>query len=110
MIKAFALLKRAEGMSLEEFRAWWLGPHAELAKRLPGLLEYRISIRTGDPNDNPFIPGEPPFDGIAEIWFESREALLAAWKRTAEGDQAVADSLAHTSLRVNLVTEEYRIV
>ena len=32
MFKAMILLKRREGMSMEEFLKWWLGQHAELAK------------------------------------------------------------------------------
>ena len=37
MIKAIHFIKRKPGMELEAFRAYWLGRHAELVSKVPGV-------------------------------------------------------------------------
>ena len=44
MFKAVILLARAEGATRQEFRDWWLGPHAELARDLPGLRRLVFNL------------------------------------------------------------------
>ena len=44
MVKAISLLKRKEGMSLDEFRTWATQEHPELAKKLPGIRGYRMNV------------------------------------------------------------------
>jgi uncharacterized protein (TIGR02118 family) len=71
MIKVLTWFKRRGDLSVEQFLAHWQGPHAELAKELPGLRRYV---------QNPAHPSayakgrEPRFDGVAETWFDDAEA------------------------------------
>ena len=78
--------KRAEGLSPEEFRAYWTGRYAALQARLPGLhghiINFRtpLDVRTGffDEGAECFTPEGTAlrehffsgFDGIAELWFD----------------------------------------
>jgi len=102
MLKVISLLKRKEGISLEEFRKWALEDHPSLGKRLPGLRQYRMSVVL---EDNP----ELPFDAVSEFWFDDNEARVAAFS-TPEGKAAAEDAAAHCAKRFHLLTEEKVII
>lgn len=97
MFKAIILLARREGATADEFREWWLGRHAELARDLPGLRELRFNVVEGDGSG---------FDGVAELWFDSREAFEQAYA-TEHGRRVAEDSLANVSRRERLYTAEH---
>jgi uncharacterized protein (TIGR02118 family) len=99
-MKAMILLARRADMSHDDFAAWWLGEHAPLARRLPGLRAATFNV-VQDP-----APGEP--DGITELWFDSRADFDAAYASEV-GRAVVADSMAHVSGRVRLVVDEQRV-
>lgn len=105
MIKVFSLLKRPEGWSRERFHRWWLEEHVPEAKDIPGLRKYHVCLTVGSTTHE----GHEPFDGIAELWFDSREALEAGWG-SAIGRKAVGNSQATVSDRVVLITEEHEII
>ena len=96
MFKAMILLTRKPEMSRAEFRTWLLDEHAPLAATLPGIrkLTYNI-VETEDAT----------VDGIAELWFDSREAFEGAYA-TETGKTVAADSMAHVSARVRLYVYE----
>lgn len=92
MIKRISLVRRREGMSAAEFTEHWLGEHAAIIRDMPGLRGYRLDIVEswqGDPE---------PWDGIGELWFDSRADLEAAFAAVA--DVLAADRakfVSHTS-------------
>jgi uncharacterized protein (TIGR02118 family) len=98
VLKVISLLKRKEGISLEEFRRWALEEHPPLGMKLPGIRHYRMSVVL---EDNPALPA----DAVSEFWFDNNEARLAAFA-TPEGKAAAADAIAHCSSRTHLLTEE----
>jgi uncharacterized protein (TIGR02118 family) len=102
MLKVISLLKRKEGMSLEDFRQWALVEHPPLGKKLPGLRHYRMSVVL---EDNP----DAPADAVSEFWFDDEAARVAAFG-TPEGAAAAGDAAAHCSFRMHLFTEEEVIV
>ena len=71
MIKRVSMVRRRPDLSHEEFVAYWLGPHAEIAKEMPGALGYVVNIAQD--------PEQAGWDGFAEVWFESRETADAAF-------------------------------
>ena len=97
MLKVVSLLKRAEGLSHEEFAKWVLEDHAEFARRLPGLRKYTVSVATGDGG---------AYDSVNELYFDDEDARAAAFG-SEHGKAAAADAAAHTSQRVHLLTTEY---
>lgn len=105
MIKVFSLLRRREDWTREQFHRWWIDEHVPYAKILPGLRKYKVSLTQGSTTHE----GMEPFDGVAELWFDSREALEAAWASEV-GKKAVAHSYANISHRVVLITEEHGIL
>jgi uncharacterized protein (TIGR02118 family) len=96
MFKAIILLARKEGATRAEFRQWWLGPHAELARGLPGLRGLRFNLVES---------GDAGVDGISELWFDSREAFDAAYE-SEHGKRVAADSLANVGRRERLFVDE----
>lgn len=100
MFKAIILLRRAERLDRAEFRDWWLGPHAELARQLPGLRRLTFNVVEGT---------DAPYDGVSELWFDTQEAFVAAYA-TELGQRVAADSLAHLSARERLFVDEQPLV
>ncbi len=97
MFKAIILLTRKDGVSRQEFEAWWLGPHAELARALPGLRGLRFNVVESD---------GVTYDGVSELWFDSQEAFEAAYASDV-GRRVAADSLANVSRRERLFVHEH---
>jgi uncharacterized protein (TIGR02118 family) len=97
MIRLVYLLRRKPELSLEEFHRVWREEHGPLVAfhqvRL-GILRYTQSHRVDDPAYDPSRRGMgQPYDGAAEVWWESEEALAAASASEA-GRRANAEVLA----------------
>ena len=110
MIKVMWLLKRAEHLSLVEFRKWWLEDHAPdiIADQKPYLKRYSVNARIDDATPFAGRPAdENPWDGIAEQWFETIDDYNAI---CSNNDRATrADTLAHTSGFQQLIVEEHEM-
>jgi uncharacterized protein (TIGR02118 family) len=85
MIRLTYLLRRKPGMSLEEFQTYWREVHGPLvaghARRID-TLRY-VQVHTLEDEANTAMAAarggmEPPYDGVAELWWENIEALEAA--------------------------------
>lgn len=96
MFKAVILLSRRDDMTREEFRRWWTEEHAPLARALPGLRRLVFNVVSD---------ADAPYDGVSELWFDSREAFDAAYA-TEHGKAVAADSMANVKGRVRLPVEE----
>jgi uncharacterized protein (TIGR02118 family) len=99
MLKAMILLTRRADMTHDEFVAWWLGEHAPLASRLPGLRRAVFNVvDTGHADGG--------VDGVSELWFDARDDFEAAYASEI-GRATAADSIAHVSGRVRLLVTEH---
>jgi uncharacterized protein (TIGR02118 family) len=107
MVKLIALLKRKPGISKEEFARRWVHEHTKLATKIPGVRGYRINIC--GPQQPAGTGDEPIYDGTAELWFDSVEAMEEAFE-TDIGKAAGADADSFCSVRLHLYTEENIIV
>jgi uncharacterized protein (TIGR02118 family) len=107
MVKLIALLKRKPGISKEEFAQRWLTEHTKLSTKIPGVCGYRINIATDrQPADT---GNEPIYDGTAEMWWDSIEAMEAAFA-TDQGKAAGADADQFADVRIHIYTEEHVIM
>lgn len=96
MIKLTYCLHRLPSLSRAEFQDYWRNTHAPLVKAAEGALGIRryIQQHTTDSaiaaanNEGRGIPyGDGvDFDGVAELWFDSEEAVAAAVS-TEEGQR-----------------------
>jgi uncharacterized protein (TIGR02118 family) len=107
VIKLIALLKRKPGLSREDFARRWLHEHTKLSSKLPGLLEYRINLATLEQPDPE--GSEPLYDGTAELWWESLEAMEASFA-SEMGKAAGADADEFCEVRLHIYTEEHFVV
>ena len=100
MFKVVGIIKRPAGMEFEAFKTWWLTEHAPKVQQFPGLVKYTINLCTTP---------DQPFDGMAEVWFETRAAMDAVFS-TPQGQRARAGATATASNIAVLLTEEHVIV
>lgn len=103
MIKLVCLINRPAGIAQQEFHKWWLGHHAKVAARLPGLRRYTISLTVPQPTKDCL------FDGVAELWFDTVAAMAAAFD-SPEGQECAREDREFIGNRVALITEEHVIV
>ena len=101
-VKLIALLKAREGMSRDEFERYWLEDHVPLNLRFKNLKGYRINIAIDEYQE--LAP--PPYDGTAELWWDSLEEMHEDFA-SAEGRTAGADADSFTSARVHVYTREH---
>lgn len=104
MLKIIFCLKRKPNISREEFRAYWSGPHAELIREHASAMGIRRNVHNyaiTTPLDGPIRErrgAEPDdYDGVAESWFDSLEALVAA--STSEAGRKAARRIAEDEAR-----------
>lgn len=89
MIRIVFLLRRKPGFSLDEFQRYWREDHGPLvagyAKHL-GIRRYTQSHRLEDPANEAAARArggmELPYDGVAELWWDSEEVIGAALATT----------------------------
>ncbi len=106
--KVIFFLKRNPGMDIEEFRRYWEEVHGPIALRLPHLRRY-VQCHV---LPSAYAQGEPLYDGVAQLWFDNRNALreafnsLVAWVDLRPSAANFVDQ-EHS---VSLAAEEYRVV
>jgi uncharacterized protein (TIGR02118 family) len=84
MVKLVFCLRRLPNLSREEFQTYWRDRHAPLVREAAPALAIRRYVQvhtTPSPLNERFraaraAPEE--YDGVAELWFDSVEALVAA--------------------------------
>ncbi len=83
MIKMTYCLRRLPHLSRKQFQGHWLNNHGALVRSHAQALNIRryVQFHTADHPINDAMQksrgATEPFDGIAEIWFESVDAMTA---------------------------------
>lgn len=106
MIKLVYCITKLPTLSFADFSRYWQEVHGPIGARIPRLrkLVQSVTVRRAD-------DPAPDYDGMAELWFESWEDLLAArqspeW-RAATADEANFIDPARTAY---FVTQEREIL
>ena len=121
MIKLVFVIRRREDVPPDEFHRYWLEEHGPLARGLVEPLGARryVQAHTVAPELNAQLAvtrgTAEAFDGLAELWWDSIEALGAAFMseegqeagRTLMEDEARFIDFARSSL---FLTEEHVIL
>jgi uncharacterized protein (TIGR02118 family) len=97
VIKLVTFLKRGAQLTRPEFVERWETVHAPLAAIFPGLRGYMLGFSVDE--------GEPPADGVAQLWFDSRLAAQASYASDI-GRRGSADAGAYLSRREHLLASE----
>jgi uncharacterized protein (TIGR02118 family) len=104
MIKLVFTLRRREDMTREAFPLYWRGQHAPLVKRHADTLHIRryVQVHPRDTDLNGAVAGvrgsKPRvYDGVAELWWDSLEELVAAY--SSDAGQLAAQELLEDEQR-----------
>ncbi len=93
MFKIVYCVRRKPEMSVEEFQDYWLNTHGPLVRKHADALNVRRYVQTHTAHQGlteamvKSRNGPEPFDGIAELWYDSEADVFAAAK-TEEGKAA----------------------
>ena len=107
MIKLAFTLRRRSDLSREEFQRYWREQHAALVRGHAETLHIRryVQLHTretaADEGLREHRSDEEPYDGIAELWFDSVEDLMEAFG-SDEGQAAAAELLEDEERFVDL--------
>jgi uncharacterized protein (TIGR02118 family) len=115
MLKLTFCLRRRPELTLAEFQDYWLSKHGPLVRRLQpalGMVRY-VQLHRLDSDlagGMRKVRGAPePYDGVAELWWESEESFRAARGPDAREagrllleDEAKFIDLANSPLWLNL--------
>jgi uncharacterized protein (TIGR02118 family) len=103
MVKAFNFFKRKPGLSVDDFRNYWLNEHAAIIRAIPELRKYIASITL----PSAYRKREPLYDGISEAWFDDENTMRAtadsAPRRAATTDDAKFVDMSTTG---SIITDE----
>jgi uncharacterized protein (TIGR02118 family) len=95
VIKLVFVIRRREELAPEEFHRYWLEKHGPLARSLLEPLGARRYVQThtlGEDLNAALAASRgtlDAYDGLAEVWWESLDALVAAFG-SEEGQRANA--------------------
>ena len=106
MIKLVYCITKKAGLTDEEFFHYWENIHGPIGARISRLRKLVQSHRLTLPGDR-YRSG---YDGMAELWFDDLEALLAA-RQSSEWKASTADEanfIDHT--KVAYFVSEERII
>jgi uncharacterized protein (TIGR02118 family) len=108
MVKLTVCLQRLASLSREEFQRYWHDTHAPLVRAQAEALRIRRYVQTHSSPDSDFGEmlrlsrgGPAGYDGVAELWWDSLEALTVAFA-SDEGRKAGAILLADEKRFVDL--------
>ena len=75
MIKSISLLTRKDHLTHEQFMKHWVEIHAPLAHAVPGLRRYVQAHIVAERTRSDIPTTAVDVDGIAELWYDDREAM-----------------------------------
>jgi uncharacterized protein (TIGR02118 family) len=106
MLKIVFLVHKRPDMDAQEFRRHWRETQGSLGSKIPGTRKYVQ-------NHSVIPPGgaAAPYDGFAEMWFDSTEAFERAMA-TPEAQAAIADlpNFIDTTRMQSFVVDEINVV
>lgn len=108
MIRLTYLLRRKRGTTRSDFQQYWSEFHGPLVAsyaRILGMLRY-VQVYTLEQEYSKELAGargkmEAPYDGVEELWWNSRENLITALDSTP-GQTAAAELLEDEKEFINL--------
>lgn len=87
MIKLTFCLTRLPHLSRDAFQAYWSGTHAPLVASVAETLQIRRYVQLHSLRAEMNAPvrasrdAPPEYDGVAQLWYDSLDALIAAGQR-----------------------------
>lgn len=107
-LRVFGLLKRRQGMPLDEFRQYSREVHAQKVVQMPGISAYVQGVV----DDGHYAVGEAPIDSVSMLWFEGVDGVTAAMESAEFADLVIPDYKQFIDLRYfrTLVTDSQWLI
>jgi uncharacterized protein (TIGR02118 family) len=109
MIKTITILVKRDGWTKEEFTKHWQEVHGPLALAVKGFRRYVQSECVDQIIRKDIVELDFPVDGIAEVWYDSQEAMMAA-RRSPEGQALLADGAKFIGRSRTIVVSEREVM
>lgn len=108
LIKGVWRFRRKPGMSVADFRRYWIEIHGALGLKIPGLRRYVQSHTV----DAAYAYAEPRWDGVAQLWFDGIDAFTAALGSAQWRDGLAPDGPKFIEMETlsNFVAQEYQVI
>jgi uncharacterized protein (TIGR02118 family) len=108
MVKTIFQMKRRPGMSLDDFRKYWVDVHGPIVCKLPGLRRY-VQCHLAD---GAYSYAEPKWDGVAQLWVDDRAAFqkMVAAPEFTQGSWPDAAKFIEMSTISSFLAQEHRVV
>jgi uncharacterized protein (TIGR02118 family) len=103
MVKLVFTLRRLPNLSREEFQRYWLEQHGPLVRSHTETLGIRRYVQTHTLADEMQVAVQAsrdapePYDGVAELWYDSLEAIAVAV--SSDEGRAAANALLEDERR-----------
>ena len=97
MVKLVAMYKKPA--DVPAFESHYKEIHTPLVKKMPGLKKLEVCRFTGSPG------GEPKFYMMAELYFETKEAMMSALG-SPEGKAAAKDVMSFAGDLIHMMFAE----
>jgi uncharacterized protein (TIGR02118 family) len=75
LIKGVFLIRRHPGLTVAEFRKYWLEVHSPLVLKVPGLRGYVVCPTI----DAAYTWAEPRWDGVSHVYWDDLESMAMAF-------------------------------
>ena len=113
MVKFIICARRKPGMTRAEFSQYWRNQHGPLVRSVPEFIRHvRKYVHCHLlPSASPF-GGDGGYDGVAELWFDSPEALAQAFNEPRYLEIIRPDELKFVDISncISFITEEVPMV
>ncbi len=112
MVKYIICARRKSGMSREEFSTYWRNRHGPLVKSVPEFMRHvRKYVQCHLVGGAPPLGVEGPYDGVAELWFDSPEEIEQAFEEPRYLEIIRPDELKFVDISscISFITEEVPI-
>ena len=112
MVKLFAMLRRREGMSFDEFVDHWRDNHGPLIAGHPDLARHVVRYEQHPRHRPDAISGSDGYDGVAVQWFESIDEFVAFVSEPDYAEHVAPDERRFLDMDglVYLITDEPTVV
>jgi uncharacterized protein (TIGR02118 family) len=109
MIKTVTLLAKRDDWSREEFLRYWREVHAPLANDVANIRRYVQSECIDEVIRKDVTEMEVAVDGVAEVWYDSEEAMWEA-RRSPAGLALLADGAKFIGRARTVVVREQEFI
>jgi uncharacterized protein (TIGR02118 family) len=112
MVKLIICAKRKPGMTWKEFDAYRQNQHGPLVKSVPEFMRHvRKYVQCHVVESSVPLGAAAPYDGVAELWFDSAEEIARAFSEPKYLEIIRADEHKFADLAgcISFVTQEIPI-